>query len=482
VNRKDALKDCPDNKKREINMELKDVSEYYLNENDRKLVEEVQPKLIQKSIDYLIKGTSRWKLKQYIEKNIGRLSTKELRIRVVDLFVRQLLSGIQEKRVFHRSNSCLFLYRVWTGIGATTEQWKRLKEMPWYHTPSEEVLRADEHRSGIKRKTSSKEEERNKESCSMKSTIEDSPPRKRGAVSVLPQESLPGMVKVSSIVVVPQRICKDKEKEEAELRNRIVQRMSRKQEEEGSSRINDERNDGFVGALSRKHLEEEKIRNARSAKISKKGVVKQKFAIIDLEGTAPNIVEIAVILCDMEEIIEARWYLIRVRDRKSVMQGAKYCHGISYDVCQKYGKYELREAVEEIREWLEGQCVVVLSADENRSSDVSQFVDGWRVRYVNVCLPRWKDRLNTPAYMEVQVDKRKGVKVVEAECPYRLIHDEKLLINQKKLQLLHGAHCSLADSKHLYRHIQLNHLWPMIIELAKYVSSPHKFEENESSM
>jgi hypothetical protein len=167
------------------------------------------------------------------------------------------------------------------------------------------------------------------------------------------------------------------------------------------------------------------------------------FAIIDLEGTAPNIVEIAVILCDMDEIIEARWYLIRVRDRKAVMQGAKYCHGISFDVCQRYGRYELKEAVEEIRGWLEGQCVVVLSADENRSSDVSQFVDGWRLRYVNVCLPRWKDRLSTPAYVEVQVDKRKGVKVVDAECPYELIHDEKLLINQKKIQLLHGPHCSL---------------------------------------
>jgi hypothetical protein len=100
VNRKDALKDCPDNKRKEINMELKDLSEYYLNENDRKLVKKVQPKSIQESIDYLIKGTSRWKLKQYIEKNIRRLSTEELRIRVVDLFVHQSLSGVKEKRVF----------------------------------------------------------------------------------------------------------------------------------------------------------------------------------------------------------------------------------------------------------------------------------------------------------------------------------------------------------------------------------------------
>jgi hypothetical protein len=45
VNRKDALKDCPDNKKKEINMELKDLSEYYLNENDRKLVERSPTKI-----------------------------------------------------------------------------------------------------------------------------------------------------------------------------------------------------------------------------------------------------------------------------------------------------------------------------------------------------------------------------------------------------------------------------------------------------
>jgi hypothetical protein len=94
-----------------------------------------------------------------------------------------------------------------------------------------------------------------------------------------------------------------------------------------------------------------------------------------------------------------------------------------------------------------------------------------------VCLPRWKDRVDSPAYRETQLSKKDGVKVLKAECPYEEMHRVDCLVNRNKIQFTHGAHCSLADVKHLYRHIQLNYLWPMIIELARYARKPHQVEE-----
>jgi hypothetical protein len=117
--------------------------------------------------------------------------------------------------------------------------------------------------------------------------------------------------------------------------------------------------------------------------------------------------------------------------------------------------------------------VVVLSADEQKESDVSRLVVGWKVKYINVCLPRWKDRINSPAYLETQVNKEAGVQVGKVSCPYKRLHRKELLADRSRIQLRDGGHCALSDVNHLHRHIQLNNMWSMVEGLAEHAVFPH---------
>jgi hypothetical protein len=106
-----------------------------------------------------------------------------------------------------------------------------------------------------------------------------------------------------------------------------------------------------------------------------------------------------------------------------MIQGTRYCHGMDYEVLMSIATHNQEAAVKEVRERVEGysktigEVITVLSADESQESDVSQMVDGWRVKYFNVKLPRWKDRENSQAYLETQITKEARVRVKEVECP-----------------------------------------------------------------
>jgi hypothetical protein len=101
-------------------------------------------------------------------------------------------------------------------------------------------------------------------------------------------------------------------------------------------------------------------------------------------------------------------------------------------------------AVAEIKSWIEGfgnargEAIVVLSADEVKDSDVSKLVNGWGVRYLNIKMPRWKDRINSQSYLETQVAKEACVRVESVECPYRKLHRKELLVLKNKPQVKDG--------------------------------------------
>jgi hypothetical protein len=335
----------------------------------------------------------------------------------------------------------------------------------------------------------------------------DSPPAKKScnlSFSGQKYQSREERISVRSIVIVPPQPSEISRELERRMRDRLVEKLNvqspvhknpieiKSNNEstggrviESESRIEVEEvevversnpEDHFCGPLNRKVREEEQRRNAGVMRIRK---CKPLFAIMDVEGQSPKLAEISVVLCNETELIEARIFHLKVSDEESVRKGARFCHGIAVKELAKLAKYTEEEALREIRSWLEGQktFVTVLSADESENSDVSRLVRNWMVRYVPVSLPRWTERESTKAYLETQRCKPAVVKVLTAECPYERLHKKSLLSKKIQKAVVDGPHCSLIDCQHLHRHIQVNHLWPMIIRLSTHSKIPHQLEE-----
>jgi hypothetical protein len=473
------------------------VSTSEMNSGDQKQVVEIIPKLQEYAVNYLIKGCSRKNLIQQIGKSFRKVSNQDLANRTRVEFMEKLVHRLKREKIWSVNNGRLFLFRLWEKLGANESQHQMLKSLPWYQKPSEYRLRMDEWRSGErKHKPTIELEERviypssrvYGDEVNVKQ-VQDSPPRKKGTVSVLSQqlEESSG-VHVASVVVVPTSSQLHQQEEiERRLREKIVQRMVMKSHGEGSSSMGSRESgmievqsvskpseDYFLGPLSKQYQEMEKARNQGSKRVSKQ-MNEQLYAIIDVEGVDPNLVEIAVMLCTREELRGVRLYHLKTADLKALNQGSKYCHGIDAKVLKEIATHHQDEALEEIKGWLESQVsiVVVLSADEQRESDVSKLVMGWKVKYVNVCLPRWKDRINSPAYRETQVNKENGVQVGKVSCPYKRLHRKELLVDRSRIQLRDGGHCALGDVIHLHRHLQLNNMWSMVERLAEHAVFPH---------
>jgi hypothetical protein len=122
------------------------------------------------------------------------------------------------------------------------------------------------------------------EKRSYEKSVGDSPPKKRGPEKVTPV-NMDSVVKVASIVVVPEPTKQMKERrEEEELRKRIVGRVQERKEvpigvrqvlsqaniSEKSPIVSSvcEPSDYFIGALSKEYLESERLRNARNVTVS----------------------------------------------------------------------------------------------------------------------------------------------------------------------------------------------------------------------
>jgi hypothetical protein len=456
---------------------------------DEVLEHEVLKKWEGKLIAWMKLGNGRRGVICNVRKAINRLSTSELQERCQAQFLRNLIDGLRRQKVFSVSQSCLTLYLLWDHLKATPIQWAWLKELSWYRQPTEERLADEAYRSG----RSVTKVDVGKEKRSHERSVGDSPPMKRGSLRETPVDKEP-VIKVASIVVVPESttrmICN---REEERMRSRILDRIREVKEvsvgapqvpsqvtvcgKESEANVRSDPADYFIGALSKKHLEAEKLRNAGNVvhKVNRKRV----YCLIDVEGTAPHLTEIAVMLVNEDEILSVRLYHLRVERKSDMIQGVKYCHGMDYEVLKKIATHSQEAAVEEIKDWIEGfgkargEAIVVLSADEAKDSDVSRLVNGWSVRYLNVKMPRWKDRVNSQAYLETQVAKEAGVRIESIECPYKKLHRKEFLVIKNKPQVKDGAHCALADIKHLYRHLQINQMWYLVDEVIKDMKVPH---------
>jgi hypothetical protein len=459
------------------------MTELIKRDYDEVLEHEVLKRWEGKLLSYMKSGNSRRGVICNVKKAIGKLSTSEIRERCRNQFLRSMIEGIRGEKVFSLGQSCITLYLLWEELEATPIQWTWLTELNWYRRPTEERLADEAFRSG--KSVTKVDVRQEKRSCER--SIGDSPPAKRGSIKDTPVNT-ESVVKVASIVVVPESTKRTMgHREEEELRSRIISRIhvgvqqvpsqAAVYEVEPGMRDRSEPSDYFIGALSREHLEAERLRNAGNVvnKVNKKRV----FCLIDVEGTAPYLTEIAVMLANEDEILSVRLYHLKVERKTDMIQGTKYCHGMDYEVLKEIATHSQVTAVEEIKSWVEGfgrargETMIVLSADEVKDSDVSKLVHGWNVRYLNIKLPRWKDRVNSQSYLETQVAKEASVRVEAVECPYRKLHRKELLVLKNKPQVKDGPHCALADIKHLYRHMQINQLWYLVEEVVRNTKVPH---------
>jgi hypothetical protein len=119
------------------------------------------------------------------------------------------------------------------------------------------------------------------------------------------------------------------------------------------------REDHFLGPLSKAYQAAEKERNKGSMKVSKNNC-QTLYAMMDVEGVDPNLAEIAVILSTTEEIVGVKLFHLRIADSRVLLQGTRYCHGIDPRVLREIATHSQKEALKEIKEWLEGQASIVV--------------------------------------------------------------------------------------------------------------------------
>jgi hypothetical protein len=233
-----------------------------------------------KVIEYMRLGNSRRGLVYNIRKVFEKLSTPQLRERILNRFLRNIVSGIQGQQAFSQAQSCLMLYGLWEGLQATSIQWAWLHELVWYRRPTVERLADDEFRSEKNAaEASARQAKRNRER-----SIGDSPPKKRGPDTVSPVNN-ECVVSIASIVVVPEPTKRIKEQnEETELRERILSRIQEEKEVNPGlqqvsswlsvsvvskvSNVSRSPSEHFMGALSKEYLEIERVRNAQNVILS----------------------------------------------------------------------------------------------------------------------------------------------------------------------------------------------------------------------
>jgi hypothetical protein len=476
------------------------------------------PKNMHRCLMYLQNGNSKYKLVQEADRTISRLRNEPLMKRQREYFMENLIESLRGKRVFNISKCSMFLFRLWQRFNASAEDWLCLELLPWYCEPDDIKISMDDRRTG--RLLNVKE---TPEDCVGSSVVSPLPSvvmssstsqtRREFVVpkTIMPSTSfvgnrstLPSVVIKRSVSHTMKRRTEDEplciksivvvanknersvlERKEIEIRDRLVNRLKHDSSESynanipsTSSRDSDNSSlyddDGFCGALSAKHLRMEKERNKQSTSLKLRDCNRNLYACMDIEGKLPEAAEIAVLLCDEDKLLDVRIFHIRVKNRSLFNQGSKYCHAMDFNVLNKIAKFDIAEATSQIRNWLENlNNVVVLSPDENSKSDVSEFINGWRVKYVNVPLARWEHRVETKAHKNSQIDKPVEYWVKEAMCPYRMLHKKENLYSMEDKRLQSGGHCSLIDAHELFLHLKYDNLWSLIRRLAETAPKPH---------
>jgi hypothetical protein len=472
------------------------------------------PKNMDRCREYLKNGNSKHKLVQLIDRTISRLRDETLERTQREQFLERLVDSVRLKRIFNVNKCSMFMYRLSRRFDVDDDMW--INSLQWYRKPDDLQISIDDRRTGrmlngrtsvpnpvLNAATGSGSSKVNREvAVPSTSMISSSFTKNRSSV---PNRAMVGgsshtmkrrtddePIQIRSIVVVANKTERaELEKKEMEIRERLVDRLTHGSSNPYSANIPSTSNprsisdddfslydkDGFCGALSSKHLKMVKERNKHAGSLKLKNCKRNLYACIDIEGNHPEPAEIAVILCDEDSLLDVKIFHIRVRNRALFSQGSKHCHGMDFNQLNKIAKFELQEATSIIRNWLESlNNVTVLSADESENSDVSEFVNGWKLKYLNVPLPRWEYRIETQAYKETQLNKPHEYSVGNVMCPYKMLHKNANLKPTVKNSLKSGSHCALIDVHQLFLHLKYDNLWSMIKRLTDSAQIPHKHQ------
>jgi hypothetical protein len=165
---------------------------------------------------------------------------------------------------------------------------------------------------------------------------------------------------------------------------------------------------------------------------------------IDIEGAAPNIVEISAIISIGSEWIDARvWWYLRPSDLFRAARDGRYSHGIPFPVLTNFPRITVEEVQTQLKEWIATfihPCLIV-SPDENPHSDVFELVKPIGLKYYNVPLPKWKYRIDTWSHREIQKMKSVGHVVNGVTCKYHEIYAGSI-IHKGHTKDKSGSHCS----------------------------------------
>jgi hypothetical protein len=374
-------------------------------------------------IAYLVKGENRANLLKKIYKSFVRTNPRERDAKKYR-WLRTLVTDLRGSVPFELTSARLGLYQLFDKVIATPEQWSWLREIDWYRPPTAEEIRKDRAKyeeyvkiGELRKQASSRMiAEAISETC-------QSPPLVTGSLRVIDPSTCPTSSSREHDMIRSEFIP---------VKDVSVQ---------------------FPGIDSPVEFVPRVIAMPADPII----------VTIDIEGVAPEYLEVAAIANFNDQQLSARlWYLSGYDDEK-IRREARYCHGINPIELRKLSVSDVGVIKMNLKRWLAqlGPNVLVVSADEVYNSDVYRFIQDLQVFYVNIPLPRWRFRLDTWAHQETQIAKRELRKVGGVTCDYKRLHSIPL-VKRDEPRYRSGAHCGYYDALELAYHIQFNQLWNLL--------------------
>jgi hypothetical protein len=379
-------------------------------------------------IAYLLKGENRANLLKKIYKSFVRTNPRERDAKKYR-WLRTLVNDLRGSVPFELVSSRLGLYQLFDKVVATPEQWSWLREIDWYRPPTAEEIRREKAKyeeyariGELRSKVPSGSSKMIVEAEAI-SEICQSPPIVTGSLRIVDPEILPASSSAARDMIRSEFIP---------VKDIGIQ---------------------FPGIDSPVEF----VPRVITAPIDPIVVT------IDIEGAAPEYLEIAAIANFNDQQLGARLWYLSGRDDEKIRREARYCHGINPVELRKLAVSDIDVIKMNLKRWLLqlGPNVLIVSADEVYNSDVYRFVQDLQVFYVNIPLPRWRFRLDTWAHKETQVAKRELRKIGGVTCDYKRLHSIPL-VKRDEPRYRSGAHCGYFDALELAYHIQFNQLWSLL--------------------
>jgi hypothetical protein len=380
-------------------------------------------------IAYLLRGESRATLLKKIYKSFIRTNPRERDAKKYR-WLRTLVNDLRGSTPFELASSRMGLYQLFDKVIATPEQWSWLREIDWYRPPTAEEIRKEKAKyeeyariGTLRGRSQASTSPRAREEHREISEISISPPIRTGSLRIIDPETLQPSSSITKEIVRSEFIP--------------VKDVSTQ----------------FPGIDSPVEF----IPRVIVAPID------PIIVTIDIEGVAPEYLEIAAIANFNDQQLGARIWYLNGRDDEKIRREARYCHGINPVELRKLAVPDIDVVKTNLKRWLQqlGPNVLIVSADEVYNSDVYRFVQDLQVFYTNIPLPRWRFRPDTWAHRETQEAKRELRKIGGVTCDYKRLHSIPL-VKRDEPRYQSGAHCGYFDALELAYHIQFNQLWSLL--------------------